>query len=186
MVPRFDGMLTKGQIMTNLPSSNEAFSDILNEEIPGISFSEAMNPSNASRLSAFAGVAIIASLTGLEHLQRPSPNDDDHDLNGEFWKAHRTRDNILPTTLRYLPSHLRLPAGLSNPNKIFLNMYLQAGIICLHQAAIFKAEKLNLIGSIIARSRMRCLTAATEICSITKMIAHMDLTIVCPFLYAGE
>lgn len=174
--------------MTNLPSSDEAFSETLNEETPGMSFSEAMNPSNASRLSAFAGVAIVASLTSRnqEHLQRPSPKNDDHDLNGEFWKSHRTIDSILLNTSLCLPSHLRLPAGRSNPNKVFLNMSLQAGIICLHQAAIFKAEKLNLSGYIIARSRKRCLAAAAEICSIMKIIAHTDLTIVCPFLICAR
>jgi hypothetical protein len=62
-------------------------------------------------------------------------------------------------------------------------MNLQAGIICLHQSSIVKAEKLNLGESIIAQSSMRCLAAATEICLIMKMIAHMDITTVCPFLY---
>lgn len=171
--------------MTNLPSSDEAFSETLNEEVPGMSFGEAMNPSNASRLSAFAGIVIVASLTSrnLEHLQRPTSNNDDHDLNGEYWKAHRRIDSILLNTSLHLPSHLRLPAGLSNSNTIFLNMNLQAGIICLHQASIVKAEKLNLGESIIAQSSMRCLAAATEICLIMKMIAHMDITTVCPFLY---
>lgn len=166
--------------MTNLPSSDEAFAENFDEEVSGMSLSEAMNPSNASRLSAFAGVAIIASLTGrnLQHLQRPSPSNDDHDLNGEFWKQHRHMDNILLNTSLCLPSHLRLPAGLPNPNKIFLNMSLQSGTISLHQAAIFKAETLKLPASIITESRMRCLAAATEICSIMKMVAHMDLSMV--------
>ena len=173
-------MLTEGEIMTNLPSSDEAFAQNLPDEVPGLPFSEAMDPSNASSMSAFAGVAIIASLTGrnLEHLQRPSPRNDDYDLNGDFWKEHRKMDHILLNTSLCLPSHLRLPAGLSNPNKIFLNMSLQAATICLHQAAIFKAEKLSLSSSIINESRIRCLGAATEICSIMKMIAHMNLRVV--------
>jgi hypothetical protein len=77
----------------------------------------------------------------------------------------------------YLPPHLRLPAGSSNANTIFLNMSLQAAIICLHQAAIFKAEKFANI-AVVQESRARCLAAAMEIASIMKRIAHMDLSLV--------
>jgi hypothetical protein len=152
----------------------------LGEGATELSFTEAMNPSNASSLSAFAGLVIIASLVGrnLGHLQRSSPQNDDHDLSGEFWKEHRKMDDILLNISLHMPSHLRLPAGISSPDKIFLHMTLQVATMFLHQTAIFKAEKHNLSVSIIAQSRMRCLAAATEICSIMKMIAHMDLTMV--------
>jgi hypothetical protein len=145
-----------------------------------MSFSDAMNPQSASRLSAFAGVVIVASLFGqtLTHLHRPGPKNDDGDLNGEFWKAHREIDNILLNTSLCLPSHLRLPAGSWDSNIIFLNMSLQAATICVHQAAMFKAEKLKLAEAIIAESSMRCITAATEIASIMRMIASRDLSTV--------
>jgi hypothetical protein len=161
-----------------MPSSEEAYAR--NEETVGISLTEAMQPQKASGLSAFAGVVIIAALSGrtLLHLQRPSPKNDDHDLNGEFWKAHRKIDSILLTTSLYLPSHLRLPAGSSNSNIIFLNMGLQAATIVVHQAAIFKAEKFELSPSIITESNMRCIAAATQITSIMRMIAHTDLSVV--------
>src|SRR5271170_2290899 len=161
-----------------MPSSEEAYAR--NEEIDGISLTEAMQPQSASGLSAFAGVAIVAALSGrtLLHLQRPSPKNDDHDLNGEFWKAHRKIDDILLNTSLYLPSHLRLPTGSSNSNIIFLNMGLQAATIVVHQAAMFKAEKFGLAQSIIAESSMRCIAAATQITSIMRMIAHTDLSVV--------
>jgi hypothetical protein len=171
--------LTLEQIATNLPCSEERYAQ--SEEPPaGISLTEAMNPQSASTLSSFAGVVIIASLGGqtLLHLQRPSLQDDDDDINGEFWRNHRKMENILLNTCLYLPSHLRLPAGSSNSNIIFLNMSIHAAIICVHQAAMFKAEKLHLAQSIIAESTTRCVAASMEIASIMRMIAHMDLSVV--------
>jgi hypothetical protein len=147
-----------------------------------MSLTEAMNdPLSAASLASFAGTAVISSLTGrlLVHLQRPAPDNDDSNLNGHFWKNHRKMDNILLNTSLYLPSQLRLPAGSSNANTIFMNMSLHATVICLHQAAISKAEKLELSGSIVAESRTRCVAAATEITNIMKIIAHMDLSLVC-------
>jgi hypothetical protein len=139
-----------------------------------------MDPMSASKLSSFSGSVVMACLSGriFQHLHRPSRDNDDENLNGEFWKAHRKMDSVLLNTSLYLPSHLRLPAGSSTPNTIFLNMSLQAAIICLHQAAIFKAEKLDLPASVITDSRNRCVAAATEITSIMKRIAHMDLVMV--------
>ena len=62
-------MLTKWQTMANLLSLDESFAQNLGEELPGMPFSEASNTLN---LSAFTGVAIIASLTGrnFENFQR--------------------------------------------------------------------------------------------------------------------
>jgi hypothetical protein len=162
-----------------LPRSEEIYAQ--SEEPPaGISLTEAMNPQSASSLSSFAGVVIIASLVGqtLLHLQRPGLHDDDRDINGEFWRNHRKMENILLNTCLYLPSHLRLPAGSSNSNIIFLNMSLQATTIFVHQAAIFKAEQLQLGQSIIAESTSRCVAAAMEIASTMRIIAHMDLSVV--------
>jgi hypothetical protein len=161
-----------------MPTSEEAYTR--GEEIVGVSLTEAMQPQHASGLSTFAGVVIIAALSGrtLIHLQRPDTEDDEQDLNGEFWKAHRRIDSILLNTSLYLPSHLRLPAGSSNSNIIFLNLGLQAATIVVHQAAIFKAEKFGLAQAIVVESSMRCIAAATHIASIMRMIAHIDLSVV--------
>ena len=131
----------------------------------------------------------MASLTGriFEHLHRPIPEDNDSDPNGEFWKTHRKIDNILLNMSLYLPAHLRLPAGSSNSNTIFLNMTLQAAIICLHQAAIFKGERLPNSNEVVSESKARCLAAATETASVMKRIAHADLSTVCvPTLCKGK
>jgi hypothetical protein len=60
-------------------------------------------------------------------------------------------------------------------------MSLQAAVICLHQTAIFKGDKLLNPGEIVAESKARCLAAATEISLIMKRIAHMDLSMVSDF-----
>lgn len=87
-------------------------------------------------------------------------------------------DNILLNTSLCLPNSLKLPAGLSNPNVVFANMNIHTSTICLHQAAIFKADKNKLPTSVGAESKVRCITAANEIASIMRMVSHMDLSIV--------
>lgn len=115
----------------------------------------------------------------LTHLHRPDPHDNDNDLNGEFWKRHRSLDNILLNTSLSLPNQLRLPNGISDSNIIFCNMCIHTSTICLHQAAIFKAEKNRMPNQIIAESKRRCIIAADQIASIMKMVSHLDLSAVC-------
>lgn len=163
-------------IMTNLPSSDEAFEMSRPEQTQ--SLQDCMTPGGASKLSSFGGIVLMACLFGrnLIHLHRPDPDDRDNDLNGEFWKRHRSMDNILLTTSLCLPPHLKLPTGLGDPNIVFTNMSIHTSTICLHQAAIFKADKNKLPASVSAESKVRCITAANEIASIMRMISHMDLS----------
>jgi len=169
------------QILTNLPASEEAF--LRSKPQRTLSLLESMNPEGAASLSSFAGVCLMACLFGrnLTHLHRPDPNDRDDDLNGEFWKRHRNLDNILLNTSLSLPSHLRLPAGVANANIVFLNMNIHTSTICLHQAAIFKADKNRLPPSIASESKTRCILAAAEIASIMRMVSHLDVATVRQF-----
>ncbi|RWA10695.1 hypothetical protein EKO27_g4432 [Xylaria grammica] len=163
-------------IMTNLPASEEAFN--LSRPEQTLTLGDAMSPAGAAKLSAFGGIVLMATLFGrnLTHLHRPDVDDRDHDMNGEFWKRHRLLDNILLNTSLCLPSQLKLPAGLSNPNIVFTNMNIHTSTICLHQAAIFKADKNVLPPTVSAESKVRCITAANEIASIMRMTSHMDLS----------
>lgn len=163
-------------IMTNLPASDDSFEMSRPEQTQ--SLQDAMSPSGATKLSSFGSIVLMASLFGrnLIHLHRPDPDDRDHDLNGEFWKRHRQMDHILLNTSLCLPLQLKLPAGMSNPNIVFTNMSIHTSTICLHQAAIFKADKHKLPGSVSSESKVRCITAANEIASIMRMISHTDLT----------
>jgi hypothetical protein len=169
-------------IMTNLPSSEEAYDMSRPEQTQTLQ--EATTSSGASKLSSFGGIVLMASLFGrnLIHLHRTDADDLEHDQNGPFWKRHRQMDNILLNTSLCLPAHLKLPAGIGNPNIVFTNMSIHTSTICLHQAAIFKAEKNKLPASVSAESKVRCITAANEIASIMRTISHMDLSSMNPFM----
>lgn len=114
----------------------------------------------------------------LTHLHRVGPGDDDHDINGEFWKRHRALDNVLLSTSLSLPDNLRLPAGVGDANVVFLNMNIHTSTICLHQAAIFKADKSRIPAQYITDCKRRCMVSADQITSIMKMISHTDLSAV--------
>lgn len=165
-------------ILTDLPSSDEAF-DMSKAERTS-SLADSMTPTGASKLSAFGSIVLTACLFGrnLVHLHRPDSDDRDSDLNGEFWKRHRHLDNILLNTSLSMPAHLKMPTGLPSANLVFSNMNIHTSTICLHQAAIFKADKNHLPASISAESKVRCITAANEIAGIMRMITHMDLAAV--------
>jgi hypothetical protein len=165
--------------MTLLPSSEESY----NKSKPTISPSleQAFKQSAVAYVSPFSGVILIACLLGrnLTHLHRPTPHDNEEDLNGAFWQRHRQLESILSNITLALPDHLRLPAGLPDPNVIFMNMLLHTSVICLHQAAIFKADKNHLPQHVISESRARCVTGAAEITRIMRMMSHLDLSTVC-------
>ncbi|KAL2070962.1 hypothetical protein VTL71DRAFT_13988 [Oculimacula yallundae] len=181
-------------VTTYLPCSENAFE--IGDSEPGISIQEAMQPQRATSLSSFAGVVVVSSLIGriFEHLSRPAPpSNPNADPTTSFWRSHREIENILLNMVLHLPAHLRLPAGSSNSNTIFLNMTLQSATICLHQAAIAKAEKLDSDGrrdvgeggeyeSLVRESKSRCVAAAHEIASIMKRVAHFDLSTLHPYI----
>ena len=166
-------------ISTILPCSEEAFN--MSRPENSIPLNEAMCPSGIGQLTSFAGIVLMACLFGrnLTHLHRPDGDDKDNDLNGEFWKRHRNLDNVLLNTQLGLPSHLKLPEGIANPNVVFTNMCIYTSTICLHQAAIFKAEKNGLESSVGPESKFRCVNSAKEIAKIMRMVSHLDLSAVC-------
>ncbi|KAI9851449.1 MAG: hypothetical protein M1838_003638 [Thelocarpon superellum] len=174
--------IDESDIMTNLPASDEAFDKSQTETT--VSLKQAMTASGATSLSSFAAVVLMASLFGLNliHLHRPDPNDNEDDLNGEFWRRHRRMDAILANTTLSLPNHLKLPAGINDTNIVFLNMNIHASTICLHQAAIFKANKNRLPGSVSTESKVRCVAAAAEIASTMRTVSHLDLSAMNPFI----
>ncbi|KAI5370073.1 hypothetical protein Slin15195_G009510 [Septoria linicola] len=174
--------IEESDILTSLPAEEELYE--MSRPAKTITLFEALEPSGTSRMSPLAGVIVLACLFGrnLTHLHRPDADDQDDDLNGNFWKRHRSMDNILLNTALALPDSLRLPSGLNNPNVIFMNMNIHTSTICLHQAAIFKADKNRMPARISAESKVRCITAAAEIASIMRQISHLDLAAMNPFI----
>ncbi|TLD34526.1 hypothetical protein E2P81_ATG04691 [Venturia nashicola] len=169
-------------IMTNLPASEDSFEKGIPEQT--VPLEQALKPAGAQKLSPLSGVVVMSCMFGrnLLHLHRPSPDDNDDNLNGEFWRRHRRIESILSHTALSLPDHLRLPAGLPDPNVVFMNMSIHTSAICLHQAAIFKADKHKLPPNVGSESRVRCVTAASEIARIMRMLSTLDLSIMNPFL----
>lgn len=169
-------------ITTNLPASEEAF--LQNQPQRTVRFEDIIVGDGLSTLSSFGGVVIMGVLFGrnLSHLHRPEPHENDSDLNGGYWQRHRSYDNTLLHFALAMPSHLRLPAGILDPNVVFCNMAIHTSTICLHQTAIFKAEKNQMPAQIITESKRRCIVAADQISNIMKMISHQDLTTMNPFM----
>ena len=161
--------------MTNLPASDEAFENSVPQQTQPLS--ESMTPRQIASLSPVGGVVLIAHYLSqnLIHLHRPGPHEQEGDLQGDFWKRHRKMDNALLTTALSLPSHLKFPAGIRNANVIFLNLVLHSATICLHSAAIFKAEHNDLPPSIVEQSNTRSLLAAAEITTIMRFTSHLDV-----------
>lgn len=141
---------------------------------------QALSVGGSSRLTPFAGVCVLACMFGrnLLHLHRPTSNEREDDINGEFWERHRRLDNMLLNLALALPEDMRLPAGINNPNVVFMTMKIHTSVICLHQAAIFKADKNRMPAHIAQESKIRCVTAASEIAGIMRLIAHMDTSLV--------
>lgn len=161
--------------MTNLPASEEAFEK--SREMATDTLGQVLRPNGAINLQAMGAIVLTAVMFGrnLLHLHRPGPHDNEDDINGGFWDRHREIEQILLQTSLELPDHLRLPCSLSSPNVVFANMCIHTSTICLHQAAIFKADKYQLPVSVSNESKIRCITAAAEIASIMRMISHLDL-----------
>ena len=168
----------EADILTNLPASEHAF--VTGEQEPTLQLSEVLKGEGTESISSFAGVILLATLYGrnLTHLHRPNDNDMDHNLNGEFWKRHRNLDNILLNISLQMPEALRLPGAIGDPNAVFCNMNVHTATICLHQAAIFKADKHKLPGQISAESKRRCIVAADQVTNIMRVISHIDLSTV--------
>ena len=175
VIAKLSLMLISTQIMTCLLVSEEVYESGTTQKAPTLE--DAMRPQQAAQFSSFAGVVLVTHFFGLNltHLHRPEPNQQEHDLKGPFWKRHRTVDNDLLKIALQLPSNLRLPAGIRNPNIVFLNFALHTSIICLHQVAIFKAEKNQLSKKIVEQSRTSCILAAAEIASVIQLTSHLDV-----------
>lgn len=169
-------------VVTNLPASEEAFDK--SRPMATGTLDQVLSPNGAANLQAMGAIVLTAAMFGrnLLHLHRPGPNDNDDDINGGFWNRHREIEQILLQTSLGLPDHLRLPSSIASPNVIFANMCIHTSVICLHQAAIFKADKYRLPASVSNESKIRCVTAAAEIASIMRMISHMDLSAMNPFI----
>ncbi|KAL8854561.1 MAG: hypothetical protein Q9221_000596 [Calogaya cf. arnoldii] len=182
-------------VKSNLPANEQNYEQSIEQK--SVPLTGNITLEGASNLSPFAGIVFMAVSmfrATLPHIQFttdlrklfskskafckplwwPSTDDKDDDLQGDFWKRHRALDNTLLHTSLSLPPHLRLPAGIRDANIVFINMSIHTSTICLHQAAIYKADQNKLPQNVIDQSSTRCLLAATEIANIMRLICHLD------------
>lgn len=153
-------------ISTRLPCNDDAFEAGVEEVGPGM---HTVLNADCTNLSPFAAqILVTAQLTrNMQHLHRPRSGND-ADPRCAFWKRHRDLDALFIRTARELPRHLRLPSGAGDANVIFLNLCLQVNIICLHQAAICRAEK-HALPSALQESKDKCMDAAQQIMAIMRV-----------------
>ena len=171
-------VIDERDIHTVLPVDEEAFQN--SRETLSITLDKALEPGGATGISSAGGVAVMAAMFGrnLVHLHRGTPDDNERSLNGKFWLRHRSLDTTLLNIALSLPDHLRMPSGINDQNAIFTNLCIHTSTICLHQAAIFKADTHKLPSNVSAECKIRCITAAAEIASVMRMISHTDMTTV--------
>jgi hypothetical protein len=167
-------------ITTKLPIHESAFE--AGDPGDSVTLTAAFESDGSIGLSSVAAVNMLSCLFGrnMNHMFRPGPEDRDKNPHGEFWNRHMNMDNILSTIALMLPDELRLPAGMSDPNVIFLNLGIHTAAICIHQAAISRSDQNNSSVRTTSASRARCLTAAIEVAGIMRQISHLDFSSVCP------
>ncbi|RBQ66905.1 hypothetical protein FVER14953_21251 [Fusarium verticillioides] len=72
----------------------------------------------------------------------------------------------------FLPEKFRLPENVRDVSALHLNLNLHAAIICLHHAAVEKADKYNLPDHVKQGSVTRLRAAAEEIVNIMRLTAN--------------
>jgi hypothetical protein len=174
--------IDEADITTKLPGDEASFEAGVPAE--SITLAAAFDSGGSTRLSSGAAVLVLTCLFGrnMNHIFRPGSNDKDKNPNGDFWTRHTNMDNLLSTMTLMLPDQLRIPAGLNDPNVIFLNLGLHTAAICIHQANISREERSKSSSRMASGSRARCLTAATEVANIMRQICHLDFSNVSTFL----
>ena len=140
------------------------------------------------RLSIFAATVVVASIFGrtLAHLHRPDADDGEElGSNSPFWRRHRQMDSVLLNIMQYLPSNLSLRFGITDGKVMQLHLNIPASTICLHQAAVFKADNSPHLRELRSESRARCLIAAENVMKILRLVTPQALSIVSGFLAYG-
>lgn len=100
-------------------------------------------------------------------------------MHGSFWTRHRDLDNTLSSLFMFLPEKFRLPENVRDVSALHLNLNLHAAIICLHHAAVEKADKYKLPDHVKQGSVTRLRAAAEEIVNIMRLTANGTLFFVC-------
>ncbi|KAI0128435.1 hypothetical protein BJ170DRAFT_328600 [Xylariales sp. AK1849] len=164
-------LIDVSEVTTHLPAPETAFAS--GQEVETCRLDEAFK---GSSYSSFASAILICHLFNqiLKHVHRPKPNDNPQNYDyGGFWQRHRDIDNTLSSAFMFLPEAFRLPENYRDPTSVHTNLNLHASVICLHLAAVEKADKHQLPEHVKKASQNRLFTAAQEIVNIIKMTSHV-------------
>ncbi len=148
-----------------MPATESAYDEGREEET--FSFDKAFS---GRPCSPFASVIIVCQLFKAiqKHVQsRPSDHPEDL-VHGEFWQGYRSLDTKLSTAFVQLPEGFKQLESLDNPIAVHKNLNLHAATICLHNAALERAETHQMPADLIQSIRERLSAAAQEIVSIMK------------------
>ncbi|CAK7220361.1 hypothetical protein SBRCBS47491_004163 [Sporothrix bragantina] len=163
-------LINANDATTHLPSSEDAFT----RGIPQSS-SSLENIFSGSTYSTFSSAILVCHLFNsiLLHVQlKPGDRPEDFDY-GPFWQRHRSLDTKLSSAFVFLPERYRLPNNFHDPVAVHTNLNLHAATICLHNAAVERAEAHDMPASVVQGSHDRMFTAAQEIVNIMEKTAYM-------------
>jgi hypothetical protein len=166
-------LIDSDDIATRLPASEEAFIHDRKEEAPFLD-----DAIQGAQYTGFAGTIVTCQINKLvlRHIHRSKPDSRCEDLmNGPFWTRHRDLDNTLSSLFMFLPENFRLPENIRDVSALHLNMNLHAAIICVHHAAVEKAERHKLPGHVKQGSVARLRAAAEEIVNIMRLTSNVTL-----------
>ncbi|KAM0562585.1 hypothetical protein ACHAPJ_002275 [Fusarium lateritium] len=166
-------LINSEDIATRLPASEEAFVEDRKEEAPFLD--EAFQ---GAQYTGFAGTVITCQVFKiiLRHVHRSKPDSRCDDvMHGSFWTRHRDLDNTLSSLFMFLPEKFRLPDNVRDVAALHLNLNLHASVICLHHAAVEKAENHNLPDHVKQSSITRLRAAAEEVVNIMRLTSNATL-----------
>ncbi|KAM0407972.1 hypothetical protein ACHAPZ_001453 [Fusarium culmorum] len=166
-------LIDSDDIATRLPASEEAFVQDRKEEAPFLD-----DAIQGAQYTGFAGTIVTCQINKLvlRHIHRSKPDSRCEDLmNGSFWTRHRDLDNTLSSLFMFLPENFRLPENIRDVSALHLNMNLHAAIICIHHAAVEKAERYKLPGHVKQGSVARLRAAAEEIANLMRLTSNVTL-----------
>ncbi|WZH42665.1 ZnII2Cys6 transcription factor [Fusarium acuminatum] len=160
-------------IATRLPASEEAFNEDRKEEAPFLD-----DAIQGAQYAGFAGTIVTCQINKmiLRHVNRSKPDSRCEDvMHGSFWTRHRDLDNTLSSLFMFLPEKFRLPENIRDVSALHLNLNLHAAVICLHHAAIEKADRYNLPAHVKQGSVARLRAAAEEVVNTMRLTSNVTM-----------
>lgn len=167
------------QIITTLPASEQSFLECKPERT--LQLCEIFAGDGASTLSSFAYVCVAASL-----LKRSCPRNrrmpeqgNDGGVSEPARQQPQIYDEIFIPIFQHLPGHFRLPSSMNDVNVFFSNLCVHASTIWYHQEAVILGETCQVLDWYKMENNQRCLLAASQIVSLTRVIRDLDPSKVC-------